>query len=86
MEDATLKTKNFSKPSIPKKNKDRKPLQKDWTEKERLDEVTHNELRRKKLFFSGKEPWDLRHGCMEKGKVHYIEVHSDIDEEEEEFT
>jgi len=28
----------------------------------------------------------LGHGCIGKGKVHYIEVHLDSDEEEEEAT
>ena len=44
---------------------------------------THNELRRKKLCLNCKDPWETRHRCMGKGKVHYIEVHSDSDEEEE---
>jgi hypothetical protein len=86
MEDVVPKKKTFSKPFIPQKNKDKKPFQKEWTGKEKLDEATRNELRRKKLCFSCKEPWDLGHRCMGKGKVHYIEVHSDSDEEEEEVT
>jgi hypothetical protein len=40
-------------------------------------------LRKKNLCFSCKEPWELGHRCMGKGKVNYIEVHSDSDEEEE---
>jgi hypothetical protein len=49
-------------------------------------EANHNELRRNKLFFSCKDPWESGNRCMWKGKVHYIEVHSDNDEEEEEAT
>jgi hypothetical protein len=56
---------------------------KEGTGKERLNEATQNELRKKNLCFSCKEPWVLGHICMGKGKVHYIEVHSDSDEEEE---
>ena len=42
-----------------------------------------DESRRKKLCFSCKEPWEPGHRCMGKGKVHYIEVVSDSDEEED---
>ena len=52
MEDAVPKKKTFSKPFIPQKNKDNKPFQKEWTEKENLDEVTHNDLRRKNICFN----------------------------------
>jgi hypothetical protein len=52
MEDAVPKTKKNSKPFIPQKNKYKKPFQKECIEKEKLDEVTRNELRRKKLCFS----------------------------------
>jgi hypothetical protein len=47
-----------------------------------MDESTRRELRRKQLFFTWKEPWDLVHRCMGKGKAHYIEVIYDNDEEE----
>jgi hypothetical protein len=84
MEDAVPKNKFPSKPFLPQKNKDKKPFQKEWSRKEiewmrRLKE----ELRRKKLCFSCKEPWEPSHRCMGKGKVHYIEVLSDSDGEEE---
>jgi hypothetical protein len=49
MEDVVPKKKPFSKPFIPQKNKDKKPFQKEWTGKEKLDKATCNELRRKKL-------------------------------------
>jgi hypothetical protein len=48
-----------------------------------MDEETQRELRRKKLFFSCKEPWELGHRCMGKGKVHYIEVLSDEEDDDE---
>jgi len=39
--------------------------------------------RRKNLCYNYKEPWELGHKSMGKGKVHYIEVlpHSDEDED-----
>jgi hypothetical protein len=40
MEGDFLKTKTFSKPFIPQKGKDKKPLVKEGTCKERLNEVT----------------------------------------------
>ena len=39
-----------------------------------------DELRRKNICFSCKEPWVLGHKCV-KGKSHYIEVFSKSDEE-----
>jgi hypothetical protein len=47
-----------------------------------MDQATRRELRRKQLCFTWKEPWELRHRCMGKGKAHYIEVISDNEEEE----
>jgi hypothetical protein len=52
--------------------------------KERMDEATRRELRRKQLCFTCKEPWEPGHKCMVKGKVHYIEVFF-YDEEEDEI-
>jgi hypothetical protein len=51
--------------------------------KGRMDEATRRELRRKQLCFTCKEPWEPGHKCMGKGKVHYIEVISDDEEDEE---
>jgi hypothetical protein len=82
MEDAVLKHKNFSKPFIPQRDKDQKPFQREWKEKDKLDDETRRELMRKKLCFTCKEPWVPGHRCMGKHKVHYIEVVSDSDEEE----
>jgi hypothetical protein len=83
MEGEVPKTNTFSKEFIPHKGKYKKPPVKEGTSKERLDEATHNDLRKKNIFFSYKESWALGHRCMGKGKVRYIEVHSDSDEEEE---
>jgi hypothetical protein len=47
MEDVVPKTKTFSKPFIPQKNKDKNPFQKEGMGKEKMDEATCNELRRK---------------------------------------
>lgn len=33
-----------------------------------------NELRRKNLFFSCKQPWTLGHHYLSKGAIHYIEA------------
>jgi hypothetical protein len=48
----------------------------------RVDENTIREVRRKKLCFTCKEPWNPSHKCMGHGQVHYIEVTSDNEEEE----
>ena len=50
----------------------------------RIDDNTRRELRRKQLCFTCKEPWNPSHKCMGQGQVHYIEVTSD-DEEEDEY-
>jgi hypothetical protein len=52
--------------------KETKFSQKPWTGKDRMDEDIQREIRRKKLFFRCKEPWEPGHRCMGKGKVHYI--------------
>jgi hypothetical protein len=49
-----------------------------------MDENTRRELRRKQICFTCKEPWNPSHKCMGQGQVHYIEVTSD-DEEEDEY-
>jgi hypothetical protein len=48
-----------------------------------LDDDTRRELMRKKLCFSCRDPWVPGHRCMGKGQIHYIEVESDSEEEEE---
>jgi hypothetical protein len=52
--------------------------------KGKLDEATRRDLRRKKLCFTCKEPWHPGHRFLGKGKIHYIEVVSDSEEETDE--
>lgn len=62
------------------KQKNFKP-QKNFSSK--IDQESRNELRRKKLCFNCKEPWELAHRCLGKGKVHLIEVIYEDEEQEE---
>jgi hypothetical protein len=83
--DSVPKTKTFSKPFVPQRDRDRKPFQREWKGKEKLDDETRRELMRKKLFFSCRHPWVPDHRCMGKGEIHYIEVATyNVDSEEEE--
>jgi hypothetical protein len=73
MKDAVTKkvpTKSF----IPQGGKEMKFPHKSWTGKDRMNEETRRELRREKRCFSCKELWEPGHRCMGKGKVHYIDV------------
>lgn len=45
----------------------------------KLDFESKNELC-KKLCFTCKEPWEPGHSCQGKGKLHFIEVTSDVDD------
>jgi hypothetical protein len=78
---ASQKHKFTPRPPIVPKGKESRFVDKG---KGKLDEATRRELRRKKLCFTCKEPWEPRHRCMGKGKIHYIEVLSDSEEEEDE--
>jgi hypothetical protein len=49
----------------------------------RMAENTRRELRRKQICFTCKEPWNPSHKCMGRGQVHYIEVTSNNEEEED---
>jgi hypothetical protein len=49
----------------------------------RMYDNTRRELRRKQLCFTCKEPWNPSHKCMGRGQVHYIEVTSNNEEEED---
>jgi hypothetical protein len=66
--DSVPKTKTFSKPFVPQKDQDRKPFQREWKGKEKLDDDTRHELMRKKLCFTCKDPWVPGHRCMGKGR------------------
>lgn len=46
-------------------------------------EETNDKLRRNNICYKYKEPWVLGNKCVGKGKVHYISVMSDNEEEEE---
>jgi hypothetical protein len=83
--DLVSKTKTFSKPFVivPQNDRDRKPFQREWKGKEKLDDDTRRELMRKKLCFTCKDPWVPGHKCTGRGKIHYIEVAADSDEEEQ---
>lgn len=72
----------FNKGPPPKPEKDKQPFNKDNFPKNRLDKGEREELRRKKLCFSCREAWQPGHRCLGKGKIHYIEVMSDSEDEE----
>jgi len=48
-----------------------------------MNEETWREFNKKKLCFSCKDPWELSHICMCKGKFHYIEVVSDEEDDDD---
>jgi hypothetical protein len=50
-----------------------------------MDDDTRRELMRKKLCISCRDPWVSGHRCMGKGQIHYIEVESSSDEEDEDI-
>jgi hypothetical protein len=75
--DSVPKTKTFSKLFVPQRDQDRKPFQREWKGKEKLDDETRRELMRKKLCFNCRDPWVPGHRCMGKGEIHYIEVAAD---------
>jgi hypothetical protein len=80
-----LKTKPFTKPFVPQRDKDQKNPQRDWKGKPKLDDDTRRELMRKNLFFSCRYPWVLGYRCMGKGPIHYIEVESGSEKEDEDI-
>jgi hypothetical protein len=83
--DSVTKTKPFFNPFVPQKDRDRKPFQREWKGKEKLDDETRRELMRKKLCFNCRDHWVPSHTCMGKGEIHYIEVATEsVDSEEEE--
>ncbi|XP_059075191.1 uncharacterized protein LOC131875172 [Cryptomeria japonica] len=76
------KGKLFNKGPSPKPEKDKQPFNKDDFPKNKLDKEDREELRRKKLCFSCREAWQPGHRCLGKGKIHYIEVMSDSEDDE----
>ena len=85
MGNLALKPKTFTKPFVPQRHRDRKNPQREWKGKPKLDDDTRRELMRKKLYFSCRYPWLPGHRCMGKGQIHYIEVESGSEEEDEEM-
>jgi hypothetical protein len=85
MGDSTLKPKTFNKPFVPQRDRDQKNPQREWKGKPKMDDDTRWELMRKKLCFSCRDPWVPRHRCIGKGQIHYIEVESGSEEEDEEI-
>jgi hypothetical protein len=83
--DSVPKTKPFTKPFVPQRDKDPKNLPREWKGKPKLDDDTRRELMRKKLCFSCRDPWVPGHRCMGKGQIHYIEVESGSEEEDEDI-
>ena len=67
-----------SKPPLIPKERDNRLLPK----RPILDEATRWELRRKKLCLNCRELWEPEHHCLGKGKIHYIEVMSEDEEED----
>jgi hypothetical protein len=78
---SAAKTKFIPRPPINQGGRDQRGVDKG---KGRMDKNTRRKLRRKQLYFTCKEPWDLGHKCMGKGKAHFIEAISD-DEDKEDF-
>jgi hypothetical protein len=83
--DSVPKTKPFTKPFVPQRDKDQKNPQREWKDKPKLDDDTRLELMKKKFCFSCKDPWVPRHRCRGKRQLHYIEVESGSDEEDEDI-
>ena len=85
MEDTALKPKLVTKPFVPQRDRDQKNPQREWKGKPKLDDDTRRELMRKKLCFSCRDPWVPGHRCMGKGQIHYIDMESGNEEEDEEI-
>jgi hypothetical protein len=83
--DSVPRTKPFTKPFVPQRDKDQKNPPREWKGKPKLDDDTRRELMRKKLCFSCRDPWVPGHRCMGKGQIHYIEVESGSEEEDEDI-
>jgi hypothetical protein len=80
LEGTTSKNKFVPRPPLAPRGRDQRFIDKG---KGKLDEATKRKLRRKQLCYTCKESWEPRHSCMGKGKIHYIEVPSDSEEEDD---
>jgi hypothetical protein len=85
LQEAVPKNRFPARPIIPLRDKDKKPFQREWPRREKMDEDTRRELRRKKLCFTCQEPWVPGHRCAGKAKAHYIEVYSDSGDDEDDL-
>jgi hypothetical protein len=85
MGDSAQKPKTVTKPFVPQRDRDHRNSQREWKGKPKLNDDTRQELSRKKICFSCRDPWVLRHRCMGKGEIHYIDMAANnVDSEEEE--
>jgi len=84
LQDAVPKTKFLPKTNFPNRINDKKPFEKEWIGKNRMDSNIRDKLRKKKLCLSCQEPWAPRHKCS-KGKAHYIEVFPDSEEDHDDI-
>jgi hypothetical protein len=80
LEGAASRNKFTPRPSLAPRGSDQRVVDKG---KGKLDEAIRRELRQKKMCYTCKEPWTPRHRCMGKGKIHYIEVISYSEEEDD---
>jgi hypothetical protein len=80
LEGVASKNKFAPRPPLVPRGRDQRVVDKG---KGKVDEATKRELRRKQLCYTCKEPWELGHRCMGKGKIQYIEVLSNSEEEDD---
>lgn len=66
--EVSLSEKSLSQYQLPTKDKS-------------LEVATQRELRKKNLYFACKNTWEPNYYCMDKVKIHYIEVVSDEEED-----
>ena len=81
MDSSSASKNKFQAKNFPsRKDKDRKPFHREAQptkeESKRLDNETLNDLRKKKLCFHCREPWDLSHKCPLKAKAKQMEYFS----------
>ena len=84
LQDAFPKVKESfqHKALFPTKGKEEKSApSKESLYKKPLDDEVRRDIRKRKLCFTCQESWAPGHRCA-SGKVHYIEVFSDVEEEE----
>jgi hypothetical protein len=72
------KNKFTPKPPMAQRGRHTRPMDRG---KGKLDEATKRDLRSKKLCYTYRDPWQLGHRCLGKGKIHYVEVVYDSEEE-----